>query len=340
MGWEIKIDGGRVVMDANVSFQIGFQKSITDLGVVEHVDYTLEVVGDIADPVAFDTPAKVADEFVLKSQEVTDRFSEVQIELVLDGVTKFNWLPSAGFNGPHITRFASIPEDGNADSHWRFALSVLFKGKGNPENEDLSNLQLSLQVITIRNRIVRKVWRAAGTGISAAAALTSLRRFRPASNELVEDETRVFTEARAITVWAWDALQDIAETIVRLPGFKDFVSEGQVGVNSPAFLHLKMATETTILINGTRRAYGPLIVAPPAHFVEGPNIFRAEKRERRHEVRIENATQGIFSLEYDEVWLITGGTIPPANHQGGKHNTEIKFVSAPPSDGRMASFTP
>jgi len=340
MGWEVIATSGATSLSLTerTKFDLRWQKNINDLGVVQHVDYTLEIEGDVRFDAPAGTPEQVADEFVNLSKEVTERFQQVTIELKLDGVRKFLWEPSAGFNGPHITHFASLAEDGNADSHWRFAMSVFFKGKGDPDNNDLANLQLSLNVRTIRENIVRKIWKARGKAVDAGTALAAIREFRPNSKELDEDETEFFTEASASATWIWDALQDIAETVTIQRGFKDFVEDPQAGVGKSPVLHLRQRGATIVTIQGTKRNYGPDIVAPPKHFTEnGSDTFEATARAPLSQVRIDNAVLGIFALDYMEVWMFTGD-VPPANHNGENHTTEIKFSSNPPDDGKMADL--
>ena len=338
MGWRVLIGEGadQAVIDAHASFEWNVSKNVNAQGSVESVFHIVNIGGSAVITTG-STPALVADRFFALSNEVDSKFNAVRVQLELDGVNKADLKPSDGFDGPHVSAFRSIPDDGNADSHWRFEMTIIFNsraGAGESQEDDLFELNTSLNVVKDHDRIIRKIWKASGKSSDASTARTSVLSFKPNSKDLREEVEIFPQEARATAIWVWEGLQEIFEEVNFSGGGSDYVADTQIGVGKDALLHRKQRDPVIVVIRGVVRGFTKSLRPPGKHFSESATMRQATGRENRAgtTVQIESAERGIFRLPFEEVWLSVGPT-PEPNHVGP--HSDIKFLPRVPADWKL-----
>ncbi len=319
--WTIEIGdaGSSVTIDASAAFDIRKERGFTDNDRLEYVDYTCTVRGDI-------TSGDVVDGF-LELAALVDLNSSVPVTVSKDGEAKFEWLPEAGFVGPHVVAFASNPDKGNGHSHWKYELTIVFRAKPDGNENDLYSFTTSFTTVKDKERIIRQVWRASGKARTRAAAVAGVLAFKPSSQEVSEQLTESSTESSAEAVWVWEALQRITCRVHRT-GAKDFSESGQVGVGVGPVLHRLSDRARIITISGVVRGYEPGLVAPPAHLTESDTVTRVDSREGNDDQAVETPEKGIYELRFQEVWLVTGA-VPAIKHAGQHHLIELTTAPAP-----------
>ena len=337
MGWRVLIGEGsdQLIIDAHMRFEWSAQKSLNQQGSVESIVHVIQLEGSVVET----TPALVADRFFLLSNEVDSKFNTVRIQLELDGVNKADLQPSNGFDGPHVTGFRSVPNDGNADSHWMYEMTIIFNSRtgsgGDTQEPDLFDLNTSLNVTKNHDRTFRKTWKASARSSNAGTAETQVRSFKPNSQDLTEEIEVFAQEARATAIWVWEGLQSVFEQVEFTGGLTDYVSDTQVGVGVDALLHLKQREPVVVVIRGFVRGFDRATLTPPTlHFTESDTLREASGRSRRAGTNpeIENAERGIFRLPFEEVWISVGPTPPPTH---AAQHEQIAFVPRVPADGKI-----
>lgn len=319
--WTAEIDDVTIVSDA--AFELSWRKNFNDRDSVESVDYLCEIRGDVVAA----TPGAVASAFIALAALVKDGTTSVPVRIKLDGVTQFEWDPTEGFVGPHVVSFESVPDGGNANSHWKYAMTVVFRGKPESSDSDMYDFTTSFTRLKVNGRTVREVWRASGKAKDRAAAVAGVLAFKPATQEISEQITESATDSSAEAVWVWEALQPVI-CRVRKRGSIDYVSSGQAGANAPPVLHRLLDRARVIEISGTVRGYTPNLSAPTPHLTENENVSRVDARESNDEVAIESAEKGVYELNFHEVWLVSGPA-PNINHNGNHHVIDLGTAPAP-----------
>lgn len=330
MGWSIEVGEGttQLVVDAHAKFNLSIVKDVDDKGLVRAVDWIVDIEGSVVNSPA----STVADDYVELTDEVATKFDRVRVVLKLDGTEKFVFDPSTGFFGPHVTDFASVDNDGSADSHWGYRMRIIFRAKGDAQTENIQALAASLATTTNKDRVVRRVWKVDVKSVSGDAAEALAITFKPAHPDVDGEVEQFPLELRATGIWQWVALQRTDEEMTTTGGNRDFVADPQVGLEAgapkDARLHLMMREPLVVTIRGRRYGYDPNLSPPAPHYAQSATLVRATAREATRQMRIADAAQGLYVLEYEEVWLSVGPT-PPPNHGGQAHNV-IEFDPVPP----------
>ena len=91
--YTIRIDDGRLTLDANVSFDLNATKVSSGSGKIEHIDIFITAYGDIVDEATQD-PAVIMSDLQELTDEVIEKFLPVRIELLRDAVVEYDFLPS------------------------------------------------------------------------------------------------------------------------------------------------------------------------------------------------------------------------------------------------------
>lgn len=334
MGWVVKIGEGssELQISADINFNLSWVKNLGEGGRVDSVDYVCSLEGNIVKS----TAALVADDFVTYSKELTEKFSAARVKLDLDGTTKFDWQPSLAFSGPHVIEFRSVPDEGNGESNWLYAMTIFYKAKGGGGTEpDLYEFQTSLSTMKDHNRVIRKIWKASGKAATHTAAKARILTYKPSGSDIQEEVGISPQEARAFAAWVWEALQETFCSVTYEGGGEDFVDDGQAGNNKDAVLHKKLRRAVTIKVDGYVLGYTLALKPPARHFQKSATMreVTAAPRIPAGSPEILDEKKGIYRLPFHEVWMSTGPTPAPV-HAGG-HNA-ITFRQAP-ADGKIAS---
>lgn len=325
MAWTAQIGegGDAVTISSKAAFETSCEKNFSSEDEVESVDWVVRLRGEIVGA----TPGDIADGLLALQELVSDVTDPVRVQIAQDGTTKFDLNPAEGFTGPHAISFRSIPDDGAGQSHWTYELIVVFRGKPSTSQNDLYNFSTSFTKVTSSGRIIRQVWRAAGNAKTMEAAQAAVLSFKPAEKNVTEDLTVSRTEASAAAVWVWEPLQRV-RCRVRRSGAKDFVESGQVGKDVAPVLHRLTDRARVVTVAGTVFGRAEALVAPPAHFTESENVQRVDARESDNgDVYPADAERGIYALDFQEVWLITGA-IPAIKHDGNHHLVNLEAAPA------------
>ncbi len=345
MGYSIEIGEGldKLTLDANIRFDLDSQLSQTSNGAADKTEIYLEIEGEIVEPSASDVVQRIID----FSEEVKTKVSPRRIRILLDNVEKFDFQPNEALGSPIVTRFRTFSDNDGGESHWRWAMSayILLSARAQDLGDsDIVDLTTSLEVTKKNGQVIKKVWKAAARGKTAAIAETKVRSFQPAETIIKEIVETFAQEARATGVWIWEAQKDrnivaVIETVRLRDSGADYIADTQVGepgvVPGPApLLHLAARgpgeCEITIVVKGP----DPAALAPvPPHFQEGGGIVRVVARELKPTKPSPDddfLRTGLYKIEYTEVWL---STEPFSDLDHGDHANIV--LIQPPPDGNI-----
>lgn len=337
MGWSVTIGEGAtaVTFSVDVRFDGGFKANIAENGNIESVDYAFDVEGVLIDP----TPANVGANMVTYSQLVTDQTLPVRIQIKQDSTSRWDLQMEDGFYGPYVTEFRCLgrEEGGAGKSHWRYAFTITYKGKGSASGggETLYEFQTSVSVTKKNGSAVRKVWKATSKSTSVASAWSAVMAFKPSEKYIIEETEKFPEDKKATGVWIWEAeSKGVKSWTCRAtwrPG-TGFLDRGSAG-NAAPVLYAKQRAASVCEIDGTIICYDPAVQAPGEHFTESETMRRCPDMEKRSEGPVVNGDprNGEYRLDYNEVWKSTSGE--PAPQHSDNHNL-ISLGSAP-ADGAV-----
>lgn len=323
MGWKVLIGEGatQFTISASAKFDLEVRTTHNERGDADTVEHFVEIEGDLVSG----TPAQVTQLLIDTRAEAGTKFTPRRVQLQLDGVTKFDFKPVDGVGSPRIQNVRTIDEEGNADSHWRYAMSIFAKQPGNLANEMLE-LQTSVLEVQKNDRVVRKVWRAGGKSKTVAMALTGILAFKPDNDQLLQEIEQFPEDNRVTAVWTWEAQQDegppggpndgiieFLEDPVEIVGdAEDWVPDPQVsadGTPAQPKLHRRRVQEIIVTIRGRVRGFKrDQLAPPPAHLTPDENIRRARGREVLFDASLEDPTREIYVLPYQEIYVATNLT--------------------------------
>jgi hypothetical protein len=312
----IGIGNNNLTLVADAIFNFAFSKNYNPLGVVESVDYVMTIEGRVVDSPA----AAVAADFFALAAQVTAQVYPVDVVISLAGTPVFNMKQVTAFVGPHVTEFASLPDDGNADSHWRYRMTI--EAKMQPPQSQNSTYEFTTIFKRTKNnlRTIREVWEVTAKAKTYLDAHSAVMAFAPYDNGIVEDVSDSKTEASCRGVWVWEALQE-TECHVNIMGSNDYEEVGQPQGNPQLFKKFSKAYK--VRIHGKVRGYNPTLTPPGPHLEEnGSTIVRLSAMENQQgttpEIEIENDKKGIYCLPFEEVWMVTDETPRPI-HDNDHH---------------------
>lgn len=329
--WTAQIAEGAdaITIASKAAFEINSEKNFSSEDEVESVDWTVRIRGEIVGA----TAEAVADGYIALHKLVSDVTDPVRVQIALDGVVKFDLDPAEGFTGPHVISIRPVAEEGAGHSHWAYELVVVFRGKPSSSQNDLYNFSASFTKVTVAGRVVRQVWRASGNAKTMKVAESAVLSYKPSEKNVSEDLTVSPTEASAAGVWVWEPLQRV-RCRVRRTGAKDYAESGQAGKDAAPVLHRLMDRARVVTISGTVFGRTEVLSAPAAHFTESANVQRVDGRESENgDVYSPAEERGIYALDFQEVWLITG-PVPAIKHDGNHHLINLE---AAPAAGKIVS---
>lgn len=304
-------------------------------GETEGHRWTFEFEGNVIDA-ASGLPATVATGFLNLTKEITEQGSR-SFEAFLDGSSFLSVDPTECFWGPFVESVRPVNDEGNADGHWRYAMTIkAFVKQGNGYDIDTS-LQIDKNP---QGKVVQKIWRVHAKAKTVEAAVDVVNGFRPGGVEVYESIIRRAKRAEADGIWTWKStrpgkilLWNCEVSIT--PAGPDFLIDKQAGKDVPPVLHEVRADVAIVVVKGRIESMDPKVGPPPAHFAEGANIKRVPRREAgtMTEAAVLSDADGTYYLVYIEVYLIKG-VVPAANH-AGNHNLVV--LASPPGNGAMGS---
>lgn len=332
MGYEIKL--GEFSITEHASFNLAYEIEQAENGKIRERRYSFEIEGDVVDT----TAGAVVDKLILHANEITENLIPRRFQIILDGVTKFDFKPEECVNSPLVTSFETIPDDGNAGKHWKYRMRVMVRKLGS-ESESAYRVRTSITTIKKQNRVVRKIWTAEAWARSVTDALSTVLAFKPSESKLTETVKKDFQDAHAFAEWIWDARRagdiiSIAERVMITDSGSGWVEDEQVGDDpkkppEPVFQRkLKKAAKLTIHV--TIQAYSAEIKRLPNHYEETETIVHQDELELNSFPALTDDIEGIWTLEYTEVWWSSEGFGAPKH----KDHAEITWLAAP-SDGKM-----
>jgi len=335
MGWTVEIQhsAGTYTFDDNYNWEPRFAKQLTAKGIVEYVDFYLDVKGQVVAA----TPGDVADETKVIADLVAIRLTPVTVTIKLDGVTKWTFTPGTSVAGPSVVEFNPEPENGNGGSRWAFSLTIFARLPGN-NFAGLHELRTQLTVVkNISGVVVTKVWQATGKASTLATARSGVLQFKPSgkvSEEIIQSQD---PEPQASATWVWRrTLLVHIENIQIVGGGKSYEVDPQAGVGVRPLLHLARRGAQIIRLDGVIQ--GPekdKLVAPPAHWRESATLKRQEAFETQSKPTHSSPQDielGLKSHAYSEVYVNTGDTLPEPNH--GAHGVTLNSEKEP-ADGAI-----
>lgn len=321
--------GSTTIME-NASFQLGIKAEPNNRNVVESLLNSLVIEGDVVAA----TPAAVADAFVTLSALASGQGGPVGVQLKLDGTVKFNWQPEDGFVGPFVVSFASVDDPGNGHGHWRYRIEILFRSKTDEDSENAYELTATVSVTKDHDRVIRKVWTVAASARSLTAARNFVKAFKPAGNDFQQEDKDDFINARAMSVWVWEAVQQVQCSVVIEGGGREYEYDELAGEDTPPVLYLKTQSPKFIRVRGTVRGYNTDLKRPAKHFAESATL-KDITAARRFDVQIEDEKKGIYVLPFEEDWICTDAADPAPNHEKGHNLIALDVVSKVPDNGHI-----
>lgn len=327
MGWKVVI--GDVEITENVSFNLHADPVMNEAGTTEYVDINLEIEAQTEE----DTPSDVADATKDLFDMAAVNRSLVAVALELDDVEKFSFTPGASLLGPVVSGFRTIPSDGNAGSHWRYALSIYARVPGN-NFSGLYDLHTALLVMkNPEGEVVRKVWTATAKAKTVELAKSAILGFKP-SGKVSEQIEEHYQDRTANGLWVWDRTQFSTLCVVRVQRGEGFVVDPQVGKGTRPLFHEARLQPHRITVISRTSSPDANIKAPAPHFKESATMKRIRREEESDAEPSykspEDRALGILSRDTMEVWLCADKEPPKANH--GDHavgKTESKAKEPP-----------
>jgi hypothetical protein len=316
---------GAVTIDANMKFNLQTRVQDEESGTVNYVETFIEVEGDVVASTASGVCAAAS-----TLEDLAHKATTTKVQIQNNSVDIFGspYEVSDCLASPRITFFKTIDEDGNADSHWRYALTIYIKqggGLGGSEQPSITDLQHSIQTVTENERVVRKIWKVSCKGSTVAKAKAFAETFKPTGKNIHGEIEKFFEDNRAAGGWIWDIrrtdtiIDYLEEPIQYTKGGADYVSSPQVGkpgAVAPAPILHKLAGDVTIAtVRGHVLGYTQSLEAPKAHWTEKAGVVRWRAAEVQGVVAIADSVKGTWMLPYMEVWLFTGTPTAP-DHSG------------------------
>lgn len=311
-GWVVNV--GSLQFVANSRFDLATHKNFTDSGTLEGYDLVLTVEGRVTGA----TPELVSAGIAALQSATLDETAGVNVTIDLNGVQQFNFQTVDAFFGPHIIEFETLPEEGNADSLWRYRMTVMARMMVNI-NYDLN---LAFEQTWNNGNLIREVWKVSAKAANVATALAFVKKYRPADEGMTWTLTQSSTGNSASGIGVWEALQEYDETI-ETKGGQRFSPEGQPGDNASPLLHQLFRTAIVIRIRGRVVGYNQNITIPQPHYQPSATLVRdfSQETDSGDQVLIQNPEKGIYYIPYEEVWICTDDRVPDPDHGNGGHTT-------------------
>lgn len=326
--WVVNV--GSLQFVQNSRFDMAIHKNFTQAGTLESYDLVLTVEGRVTAA----TPDLVAAGIAALQEATLDETSGVDISITLNGVQEFSFEQASSFFGPHIIEFETLPEEGNADSLWRYRMTVMARVMIS-SNFDMS---LSFEQTWNNGNLIREVWRVSAKAGTLTDAVSFVNRYRPPDQGMTWTLTQSSTSNAASGIGVWEALQEYQETI-EVKGGQRYASEGQPGDNASPILHKLFRTALVIRIRGRVVGYNQNLTFPQPHYQPSDSLVRdfSQETDSGDQVLIQNAEKGIYYLPYEEVWICTDDTVPDPNHGSGGHTVITLGANdwMPPNPGQI-----
>jgi len=340
-GWRILLgdDPSPLTIDAQVRFNLQTRVQDNDTGDVDYIETWVEVEGDIVGATASAVTASIATLQALCRSAATTR-----VRLQLDAIDKFDYSPINCMASPRMIFFKTVDDDGNADSHWRYAFTIYVKQAGAGGQQDISELQTSVKTVSEQGRIIRKIWSVSVKGLSMSAALATAMSCKPSAPYLHEEIKKDFKELRVSAGWIWEVqrgvgiIEIIEDPISYTRLGNDYLVSTQVGARGATknpILHQLAQNAAVAHVRGVVIGYISALLIPAAHWTESSDLKRWKSQENNSpDAQLESLASGKWRRTYEEVWISTTGTFPAPNH-GNDHHDLAMFP--PPGDGPIAA---
>lgn len=334
MGWKVIV--GDMEIDEHVRFDLHVDDILNESGKIEYSDLTITIEGEVVAA----TPSDVADALKEQFDLAAANHSLVSVALELDATDKFSFSPAECLLGPVVTGFRTVPADGNAGSHWRYALTVYARLLGSGSFQGLYELHTSLlKDKDVKGEVVRKVWSATAKAKTSELAMKAILGFKPTGTEVREQTEEHYQDRTASGLWVWDRTQFSTVCVVKVTRGEGKVVDPQVGRGTrPLFHEARLQPHRITVISHTT---GPdmNIKAPAPHFKESDTMIRMPREEESDPEPSykspEDRAAGILSFDTMEVWYCTDKQIPKANHGDHAVGKQSGKVKEPPT-GKIA----
>jgi hypothetical protein len=327
-GWVVNV--GSLQFVQNSRFDLATHKNFTDAGTLESYDLVLTVEGRVTGA----TPELVSAGIAALQAATLEETSGVDVTIDLNGVEQFSFEVVEAFFGPHIIEFETLPEEGNADSLWRYRMTVMARMMIN-NNYDIN---LSFEQTWNNGNLIREIWKVSAKAATVTDAVNFVNQYRPADEGMTWTLIQSATGNSASGTGVWEALQEYDETIT-VTGGQDYSPEGQPGDNASPLLHQLFRKALVIRIQGKVIGYNENLTIPSAHFTPSGTLVRkvAAESDSDQQVLILNADKGIYYIPYEEIWICTDSTMPTINHGSGGHTTITLGTNdwTPPNPGAI-----
>lgn len=332
-------EGPDKVFDQDISVDWTFQKGPrNDAGKVEFTEVFFRIRGEIIDS----TAELVMDGVQDKITEIIDKLLPTRVRIDRNGTTEFDFTPGASLEGtPTVESFSTVPADGQGEGHWEFEMDIYVKLPGNLFG---GAKKITTNIETTKDRsgqVIQRIWRVSITHRTFQQALNLIPTFKP-TGDVQETIGEFPQEARATATWIWEfqQLQEGAKVLevrerISLTNFgPDLVPDTQVseeGFPIPPILHEAVGVAGLLLIEGTTFSLEKGIAPPAPHYSGVEGITRVPRRERTSFPVLTDPIRGIYSLDWQEAYLVTAGLIPAPTH--GDHFDRV--IVTPPAKGAI-----
>lgn len=351
MGWVVNI-GSSVSIEAHAKFSYRRTPHYKDDHTADYVETVIEVEGRVVNEPA----SAVANDAAALDDDLIGDLSYKDVTIELDGSPWREHLAADALDGPRVEQFDLLPSKGGADSHWNYRIIIYVKDAADDE-DDAFDLEASLAVFrNTKGKVIKKIWRASSGGKELSDAVAAVLALAPSGDVQFEDQSFFTPEIKYAATWIWEAGKSLDtpqnhEDPIRIEGLgKDYAVDPQAAgpedLESPQpKLHEKMRGAALITVRGYVRGFVKDLVPflPGPHYSEGPELVRAPAREAVFFPGLdpERGREGVYRLDYEEVWIYTGPQNTPPEPDHGDHlNDDAPAIAGgvAPGDGPMAEL--
>src|SRR6185295_7232512 len=120
--------------------------------------------------------------------------------------------------------------------------------KTDENQQDAYDITATVSVTKDHDRVIRKVWTIAASSRSLTAAHNYVKQFKPTENDFQQEDKDDPINARAMSVWVWEAVQEVQCEVSIEGGGRDYEYDELAGEETPPVLYLKTQAPKTIRV--------------------------------------------------------------------------------------------
>lgn len=343
MSWSVNLNNGNFIFDTPTTrWSLRDRFEIKDDGSTDFQETALVVRSVIlpdAGTASADVAKNVTDKFITL-RDFLKQESPLRIQLILDGVTKYDFIPGSQLGTPKCRDISQVDENAVNATHVKFEASFYMKTPKSGGGGGGSIIAEFLREVTEEStdgNVTKKAWHASARGFGLQTAKAKVMSFKPKGvKPLTQKLTERIGSNEFEASWTWERganqkVSSFRETLQFTPGGAPWFEDPVIGKKSGPFFHEGRNRSGTMKITMEQEGTDLTSVnqAPAEHFKKAGGYRRDRTKESAQTpaVLIDPA-KGIYRAVFEEYWFIPFDVLSPQPGHGA-HNIPFPAQNAP-----------